>query len=119
MSFLASFLFIFVFSTKLFNTVDASKKIVPITGLKPRIPSVGSDRSTNCATTTALSNVCLVTTLKGPLWQEDRQVLALHFHSNILLFGFNVQKEPNNRESFIHKLFVLTQATFSSGYIKI
>ena len=63
------FFFIFVSSIILlvYNLVE---KILPMLGLKPRISCVGSNRSTNRATTTAQhSDVCLLMKackLKGP-----------------------------------------------------
>ena len=46
------FFFIFVFSI-----VQLADKILPMSGLEPRISGVGSDCSTNCTTTTALKAV--------------------------------------------------------------
>ena len=55
----------------LFNTVDSklwSIKILPMTGFKARTSGVGSNRSTNLATTTAQKVVT-----KGPLWYIQRE----------------------------------------------
>ena len=46
------FFFIFVFSIKL--TVYVQYKFLPMTGFQPWTSGIGSDRSTNCDTTTAL-----------------------------------------------------------------
>ena len=45
------FFFIFVFSIQL--TVNVRYKFLPMTGFEPRTSGIGSDRSTNWATTTA------------------------------------------------------------------
>ena len=46
------FFFIFVFSVQLTVNID-QYKFLPMTGFKPQTSGIGSDRSTNCATTTA------------------------------------------------------------------
>ena len=50
--FLASFSFIFVFSIQL-TVNNVQYKCLPMTGFEPRTSGIGSDRSTNWATTTA------------------------------------------------------------------
>ena len=48
---------------RLFNTVDNKQmfnKILPMTGVEPRISGIGIDRSTNWATTTSQVLSCLV-----------------------------------------------------------
>ena len=52
----ASF-FIFVFSIKL--TVNVQYKLLPMTGFELQTPGIGSDRSTNLATTTAQETTML------------------------------------------------------------
>ena len=51
-------LFYSIFTFSILQLVD---KILPVSGFKPRISGVGSDRSTNWATTTAQDFYCLMT----------------------------------------------------------
>ena len=52
-----SFFFIFIFSNV--NSYYVHYDILPLAGFEPRTSGIGSNRSTNCVTTTALSVLIL------------------------------------------------------------
>ena len=70
------FFFIFVFSVQL--TVNIQYKFLPMTGFEPRTSGIGSDRSTNWATTTAQDPLTFAFQASGasPKQVDDVEMLA-------------------------------------------
>ena len=119
---------IFVFSIQL--TVNVQYKFLPMTGFEPRSSEIGSDHSTNWATTTALSwhalsNSCLLRSWIQSSWKqlksqrEKKKIKITHYNNlklNVLtLCPLLVLRSPVycNRRSDCNSLLLTFEQTIS------
>ena len=106
----ASFLFIFVFSIQF--TVNVQYKFLPMTGFKPWTSGIGSDCSTNWATTTAhyfflfLSSVSLLLSVPSlPTYSTYLPILPTYLPSLLTFVSAYCQNRPLITSYIHYRLF--------------